>query len=110
MFTQNPLCDSSNTKGLIIFNSGITVLVNDLADTDPVCIRCGTFGQLYTDPNEVSYIIDGQSQLAFLIVFDPANTFLIESKHHVLLPSQSIDNVFTFDFLICAVHYSIMLQ
>ena len=103
------MCDSSNTNGLIILSSGITVFVNTLVDTDPVCIRCGTFGQLYTDPTEVMYIIDGNTITAStpgfnltqfgLIVDDPANTFTDGEQASCIVASQSISNVFTIEFL-----------
>ena len=107
--SQNPLCATSNTNGLITSPVGGTILVDILADTDPVCIRCGTFGTLYTDPNEVDYIFDGNAVTSTtpgfnitdegLIVDDPASTFTDMEQGSCVVASQSINNGITINFL-----------
>ena len=108
MLSQNPLCSTSNNRGLFI-SSPSTILVNTLADTDPVCIRCGTFGQLFTDPNEVDYIFNGNTVTSTtpgfnitdegLIVDDPVNTFTDGEVGNCIVTSQSINNAITINFL-----------
>ena len=109
MLSQNPLCATSIINGLITSPVGGTVLVDIVADTDPVCIRCGTFGQLFTDPNEVQYFFDGNIVTSTtpgfnitdegLIVDDPASTFTDGEQGSCVVASQSINNAITINFL-----------
>ena len=74
-----------------------------------MCIRCGTFVQLFTDPNEVQYIFDGNTVTSTtpgfnitdegLIVDDPANTFNDGEQGSCVVTSQSINNAITISFL-----------
>ena len=108
VLSQNPLCATSNTNGLIGPPVG-TILVDTSVDTDPVCIRCATFGQLFTDPNEVQYIFNGNivnsTTPGFnktnegLIVDDPASTFTDDEQGSCVVPSQSLNNGITISFL-----------
>ena len=109
VLSQNPLCDpSSNINGLIVPPVG-TILVDTSVDTDPVCIRCATFGQLFTDPNLVQYIFDSNAVTSTtpgfnitdegLIVDDPANTFTDGEQGSCVVTSQSINNAITINFL-----------
>ena len=110
MLSQNP-CDTSNTNGLITSPVGGSVLVDITVDTDPVCIRCGTFVQLFTDPNhsEVQYIFDGNTVTSTtpgfnitdegLIVDDPASTFTDGEQGSCVVASQSINNGITINYL-----------
>ena len=109
MLSQNPLCAISNTNGLITSPVGGSVLIDTNADTDPVCIRCGTFGQLFTDSNEVEYIFDSNTVTSTtpgfnitdegLIVDDPANTFTNGEQGSCVVASQSINSAITINFL-----------
>ena len=108
MLSQNPLCATSNTNGLIGPPVG-TILVDIVADTDPVCIRCATFGQLFTDPNEVQYFFNGNAVTSTtpgfnitdegLVVDDPINTFTDGEQGSCVVASQSINNGITISFL-----------
>ena len=74
-----------------------------------MCIRCGTFVQLFTDPNEVEYIFDGNVVTSTtpgfnitdegLIVDDPANTFTDGEQGFCVVASQSVNNAITINFL-----------
>ncbi len=110
MLSQNPLCAISNTNGLIVTPVGGSVLVDTTVDTDPVCIRCGKLLQtLYTDPDEVEYIFNGNSVTTStpgfnitdegLIVDDPANTFTDGEQGTCVVASQSVNNAITVNFL-----------
>ena len=108
MLSQNPVCSTSNTNGLII-SSPSTVLVDILAHTDPVCIRCGTFIHLFTDSSLVDYFFDGMIVTSTtpgfnitdegLIVEDPANTFTDGEVGNCVVVSPSINNAITISFL-----------
>ena len=108
MLSQNPLCAINNSNGLIGPPVG-TILVDTTVDTDPVCIRCATFGQLFTDPNEVKYLFDGNTVTSTtpgfnitdegLIVDDPANTFSDGEQGSCVVASQSITNGISISFL-----------
>ena len=109
MLSQNPLCSTSNNTNGLIIGSPSTVLVDTSVDTDAVCIRCGTITQLFTDPNEVDYIFNGNivnsTTPGFnitdegLIVDDPANTFTDGEQGSCVVTSQSINNTITINFL-----------
>ena len=107
MLSQNLLCDtSSNNNGLITSPVGGSVLVDT---NDPVCIRCATFGQLFSDPNEVQYFFNGNAVTSTtpgfnitdegLIVDDPINTFTDGEQGSCVVASQSINNGITISFL-----------
>ncbi len=108
--SQNPICaTSSNTNGLIVTPVGGSVLVDTTVDTDPVCIRCGNFGTLFTDPNEVVYFFNGMAVTSStpgfnitdegLIVDDPASTFTDGEQGTCVVASQSVNNAITINFL-----------
>ena len=108
--SQNPLCDTdSNSNGLITSPVGGTILVDTTVDTDPVCIRCGKFGGIFTDPNEVQYIFGGNTVTSTtpgynitdegLIVDDPASTFTDGEEGSCVVTSESINNGITINFL-----------
>ena len=109
MLSQNPLCATSNTNGFIISPVGGSVLVDTTVDTDPVCIRCGQLLTLFTDPNEVVYIFDGNTVTTStpgfnitdegLIVDDPASTFTDGEQGTCVVASQSVNNAITVNFL-----------
>ena len=110
MLSQNPVCaTSNNTNGLIIGSPSTVLLVDTSVDTDAVCIRCGTFIQLFTDPNEVQYIFDSNTVTSTtpgfnitdegLIVDDPARTFTNGEVGNCIVTSQSINNAITINFL-----------
>ena len=114
MLSQNVLlCAISNTNGLITSPVGGSVLVDIIADTDPVCIRCGTFGQLFTDPDEVDYIFNGMIVIDTpgfiitdegLIVDDPAYTFADGEQGSCVVASQGINNAITINYLSKYIH------
>ncbi len=74
-----------------------------------MCIRCGTFGTLYTDPDEVDYIFNGNTVTSStpgfnitdegLIVDDPPYTFTDGEQGSCVVASQSINNAITINFL-----------
>ena len=88
---------------------GGSILIDANLDTDPVCIRCGTFGVLYTQIDEVDYFFSGMIVTAAtpgfqltndgLIVDNPANVFIDGQQGFCVVSSQSINNLITVNFL-----------
>ena len=74
-----------------------------------MCIRCGKFLTLYTDPNEVQYNFNGNAVTSTtpgfnitdegLVVDDPASTFTDGEQGTCVVSSQSVNNAITVNFL-----------